>query len=134
MAPVVSSNKQGFTLLEVMVSLVIMMAGSLGLLQAINVAMQYTMKSQLDYAGAMVADQQMALEMSKPFICVSSTKIVHTAVLPRQVNLVMKNYSVLKTGSPVSPNSTGVNIEVHWNYRGITYKHTIYSMASNYTQ
>jgi type IV pilus assembly protein PilV len=132
------SNKRGFTLIELLVSLVILMVGLLGLLQAINVALQSNMKSQLDYIGALVADQQMALEMSKPFANVSTTYTtagtVHQSVVTRQVNLAFKNYSVQKKGTVVSTNTTGVNIQVQWKYRGNTYQHSIYSMVSNYTQ
>jgi type IV pilus assembly protein PilV len=121
-----------------MVSLLILMVGLLGLLQTINVALQFNLKSQMDYIGAMVADQQMALEMSKPFANVSTTfttaGTVHQTFLTRQVNLALKNYSVSKQGTVVSPNTTGVNINVRWNYRGTPYQHTIYSMVSNHTQ
>jgi len=132
------SNKRGFTFIELLVALVILMVGSLGLLQAVNVSFQYNLKSQLDYMGAMVADQQMALEMSKPFSCVSTTfttaGTVHQTVVSRQVNLATVNYTVQKKGMVESANTTGVNIQVNWTYRGIPYSHSIYSMVSNYTQ
>lgn len=132
------SNKRGFTLIELLVSLVILMVGLLGLLQAINVALQFNMKSQLDYIGAMVADQQMALEMSKPFANVSTTYTtagtVHQSGVTRQVNLATVNYTVQKKGTVVTPNTTEVNIQVSWSYRGNPYTHTINSMVSNNTQ
>lgn len=129
-----SNNKRGFTLLELLVALLILMVGLLGLLQGINVALQHGMKSQMSYIGAMVADQQMAQEMAKPFANVSTTGTVHKTFVTRQINLAMKNYSVSKQGSVVSPNTTGVSIQVNWKYRGTTYSHYIYSMVSNNTQ
>jgi len=132
------SNKRGFTLLELLVSILILTVGLFGLLQAVNVSLQFNLKSQLDYIGAMVADQQMAMEMSKPFSCVSTTYTtagtVHQTVVTRQVNLATVNYTVQKKGMVESANTTGVNIQVNWIYRGIPYSHSIYSMVSNYTQ
>lgn len=135
MAPVAYSDKHGFTLLELMVALVIMMIGLLGLLQAINVALQFNMKSQMDYIGAQVADQQMAQETALPFANVPTTATAPFTVT-RQVNLATVPYTVTITGSAVSANTTGVNIQVSWIYRGNTYNHSIYSMVSmmrNYT-
>ena len=134
MVPVAYSDKHGFTLLELLVAVVILMVGLLGLLQTINVALQYSLKSQMDYIGAMVADQQMAQEMTKPFANVSATGNSHQSVVQRQINLATINYTVNKTGTAVSANTTGVTIQVNWNYRGNAYNHSIYSMVSNYTQ
>jgi type IV pilus assembly protein PilV len=134
---VVHSNKRGFTLIELLVSLVILMVGLLGLLQAINMALQYNMKSQLDHIGALIADQQMAQELSKPFANVSTTYTTAGTVyqpppVTRQVNLATINYTVQRKGTVVSANTTGVNIQVSWIYRGNTYSHSIYAMVSNY--
>jgi type IV pilus assembly protein PilV len=131
---IVYSNKNGFTLVELMAALLILMVGLLGLLQAINVALQFNMKSQMDYIGAMVADQQMAQEMSKPFANVSTTGKKPPIQVQRQINLAQVQYNVTKTGTSVSPNTTGVTILVQYNYRGTPYSHSIYSMVSNYTQ
>jgi type IV pilus assembly protein PilV len=133
MAPVVYSNKRGFTLIELMVSLVILTVGLLGLLQTINVALHANMKSQMDYIGAMVADQQMAQVMAQPFANVPTTAQTPVSV-QRQVNLQQVNYTVTVTGTTVSANTKGVSIQVSWNYQGSVHNHYIYSMVSNYTQ
>src|SRR5512136_2934964 len=52
-------NNGGFTLIELMAAMVITLVGLLGLLQAINVAMEHNLKNQLRDEAVLVAEQWM---------------------------------------------------------------------------
>lgn len=128
MEPIVHSDNSGFTLLELMAAMVIMMVGLLGLLQTVNVALLHNMSNQLRNDAVLVADEQMAFEMTKPFDLISST----TSAKPvsRPVYNAFKNYSVVKTGANVSSSTKSVAIVVSWTYKGQNYSHSVSSLIS----
>jgi type IV pilus assembly protein PilV len=135
MEPAVYSNKSGFTLIELLVAMFIMTIGLLGLLQSVNVALLHNLSNQLRSEAVLVADEQMALEMTKPFDLISTNSTTpNTRAISRNINNAFKNYSVTKTGSNASSNTKSVVIAVKWQYKGQPYTHTISSLLSRYNQ
>jgi type IV pilus assembly protein PilV len=135
MEPPVSINKRGFTLIELLVAIVILSVGLLALLQTVNIALMHNASNMLRSEAIQLADEQMALEMSKPFALIStvpSTKPANVKLISRQVNLTYENYSVVKRGTVVSPNTTNVNVSVSWRYKGQYYSHAVTSMLSKF--
>lgn len=127
----VISNNQGFTLVEFLVAMVIMMVGILGLLQTVNYSIHHNMNNQLRYEATLLADEMMNQEKAKPFELISTTTRVYP-VNQRVVNGGFRNYSVVKTGSNVTTQTTRVELDVSWNYKGSRYVHTISSLASRF--
>lgn len=134
MEPVAHSNNRGFTLIELLVAMVIMMVGLLGLLQTVNLALMHNLTNQLRNEAILVADEQMALEMTKPFALISTNATANIKVVPRNIAIALKNYSVVKTGANVSVNTKSVAITVGWKYKGQAYTHSISSMLSQFNQ
>jgi len=130
MEPPVYTNKRGFTLIELLVAVIILSVGLLALLQTVNLALMHNSNNMLRNEAIQLADEQMALQMSRPFASVSTnTKI---QVIPKQVNLVLKNYSVVMQGTSVSANTTRVAVTVKWKVKGQPYSHAITSMLSQF--
>ena len=127
------SNSRGFTLIELLVAIVIMMVGLLGLLQTVNMALMHNLTNQLRNDAVQVADEQMALEMTKPFALIS-TNTANIKIIQRNINNAFKNYSVTKTGTNVSATTKSVVIAVGWKYKGQSYTHSISSMLSQFNQ
>lgn len=121
------NNQSGFTLIEFLVAIVIMMVGLLGLLQSVNVALQQNMTTQLRNEATLIADEQMAREMSKGFDLVDTTTL--TSGVQRQILKGFKNFSVTRTGSSFA-NSKQVNYEVRWTHRNNRYSHTMYGVST----
>lgn len=124
----VPSSSAGFTLVEVMVSILILMVGLMGLLQVINLSIEHNMRNQLRVEAIGLADAEMAREMSKGFSNVSTT----TATFVRNrliMNAIQKNYSVMRTGTPVS-NSKSVSYKVTWGYKQARYQVNVSSIIS----
>ena len=121
MAPA-SSNDGGFTLVEAMVSLVILSVGILGFLQAVNMSMEHNMRNQLRNEGASLADTELAYDLSKGFDNVSTPsdgspfKRTDYSKTRLVMNLLQKSYSVTRTGSNVN-RSKMVNFRVSWRYK-----------------
>jgi type IV pilus assembly protein PilV len=125
----VSSDNHGFTLVEFLVAVVILMVGLLGLLQAVNVGLVQNVNSQLRNEGVSVADWHLAREMSKSFDLVSTT--TKTSVEQRPLLNGFKLYSVTRTGTPLS-NSKQVNIRVSWRNKGARYSQEATSVISKH--
>ena len=117
----VSSSNEGFTLVEFVVAIGILMVGLLGLLQSVNVAINSNMQDQLRNEALLVADRSMANELAKGFDAVStSNKTVYEP--PRRVLNAFINYSVARTGRAFQ-NSKEVDFRVSWRYKRARYSH-----------
>lgn len=124
-------NEQGFTLIEFLVSIVILMVGLLGLLQAVNVAIQHNMNTQLRNEATMLADERLSREMGKTFDLVSTTtSMVNTQ---RVVLKGFKNFSVARSGVDLT-NSKQVNLTISWKHRGMRYVHETSTVISKRNQ
>lgn len=121
-------NSDGFTLVEFLVSIVILMVGLLGLLQAVNFALQTNLATQLRNEAVVVADSQMSMELAKPFDLVSTTISTKPSV-SRNIYNGSRTYSVIRSGQNLT-DSKQVNIEVGWSYKGQSFTHTIFGVSS----
>lgn len=129
METTVITNKQGFTLIEFLVAIVIISVALLGLLQAVNYAIVNNMTNQLRQEGYMLADERMSQEKSKIFTQISSPK-TSGATAARLVSGAFRNYSVIKTNSTVTTNTKQVDLRVSWKYKKNPYNHSITSLVS----
>jgi len=120
----VCKNNSGFTLIEFLVAIVILMVGLLGLLQTINVAINHNLQNDLRNIAVSVADEEMSKSLSIGYDNISSGS-------PKQVQKMvlnaMKNYSVVRTVSQVSSGASAstrqVDLLVSWRHKGNRYNH-----------
>lgn len=124
-------NESGFTLIEFLVAIVILMVGLLGLMQTVNMAIHYNMNTQIRNEATMIADERMSTELAKPFDLVSTTQS-NTFIPDRPVMTGFRNFSVVRTGNALS-NSKQVDITVMWRHKGVRYIHEISSVVSRRT-
>jgi len=127
------NNNEGFTLIEFLVAMVILMVGLLGLLQAVNYTIGHNMTTQLRDEAVRLADEKMTVEKSRVFDAIatgSSGKTEETV----DVNVMnaFKNYSVVKEADFLtgSANTKSLQVEVVWKYKGVRYSHVISSLVS----
>ncbi|GFE61359.1 prepilin-type N-terminal cleavage/methylation domain-containing protein [Geobacter sp. AOG2] len=134
MAISVSTDTKGFTLIEFLVAIVILMVGLLGLLQTVNYAIHYNMGNQLRQGALLVADESMNLEKAKPFDLISSSPSPHvqSTVVSRVVNGAFRSYSVVKTNADVTSKTKSIDLQVSWRYQRTRFVHSIMSLVSNY--
>ena len=136
----VNSNSRGFTLLEVMVSILILSVGLLGLLQTVNMAYSYNLATMLRNEAVLVGDDEMTkVKVSLPFDQITSSNSRY--FVPRRLRsaATFKNYSIVKrvttlhdTTTPDGQQLTSreLGIAVIWNYKGQSYTHNISSIIS----
>jgi type IV pilus assembly protein PilV len=133
----VNSNKAGFTLIEFLVALVILMVGMLGLLQTVNLAMQYNLTTQFRNEAVMLADDMMMQERNKAFanITASTAKI---GFVSRDLRNAFKNYSTQKgittltlDSDGVTPKSKEIVLTLRWKHKKESFEHILSSIVSS---
>lgn len=124
MEPCVNSNKEaGFTLIEFCVATLITMVGLLGLLQAINMAVEQNLGTMLRNEAISVADEQMVLVKNAALTTAGFDGIasVTTPVLiVRKIRGGNFDYSVFTDVTAMSTQAKEVVIRVSWKYKNRT--------------
>jgi len=128
----VFSNSNGFSLIEFLVALVIMMVGLLGLLQSVNLAINHNLQNDLRNTAVMLGDEVMAEQMKRGYdnLVVGIQQPYTTS---RPVLSAMKNYSVSTTINQVSSGSNSsrqVTTRISWQHKNIRYDHGISGVIS----
>ena len=126
------NKNSGFTLVEFMVAIVILMVGMLGMLQGINIAMSQNVESMMRNEATSLADELMLQKRAKSFTSISTTTANPAWVLkPRYLRGFNKDYSVQQIVSmATATNSKEIVINVTWNYKNKTGSHSVSSIVS----
>lgn len=119
-----------------MIAIVIMMVGMLGLLQSLNIAMEYNLKNHLRDEAVLVGQKYMNIQRGKVFDKLSTT--YGTRYEPSKVRGSGKLYSV-DMGAPdlsTDPNTPAklLIIEVKWTYKGVEFINKVTSPVSDTKQ
>jgi type IV pilus assembly protein PilV len=130
MEPAASINNRGFTLIEVLVSIIILTVGLLGLLQVVNVSIAHNLNNQFRNEAIAVADRTMNTIKMAPFDNIAVGTAFSNISCP--LNLGYKNYSVttVTTALTNSTQTRSVNVLVAWHHKGQRYTHSIVSLVS----
>lgn len=126
-----TKDSKGFTLIEFLVAIVILMVGLLGLLQTVNYAIVHNMKNQLRQEALIFADERMNLEKAKPFDNIP-TPYLRNYSSSRVVYGVFRMYSVAHTNSDVTSQTKNIDFQVIWHYKNARFVHSISSLVSKF--
>lgn len=119
-----TDNKHGFTLVEFLVAIVILMVGMLGMLQAINVAMDKNLENVFRSEAIMMADERMMVVRVSPSVLAFST------MTTANIRGIFKNYSVIQTINQPTVKTREINIRVGWRKKNFTYSHSVSSLIT----
>lgn len=113
-------NNNGFTLIEVMVALVILMVGMMGLLSATSTALELNVKNQFRDEALQLADERLRIAKGNgaatfvvPFAGIS-TSVVRNSRL-RSKNLA---FTVTLGATAAGDSSNVLSSIATWNYKG----------------
>ena len=124
----VLSDKSGFTLIEVVVAMGIMLVGLLGLLATANLAMDFNTRDYMRDEAVRVGERFMNFTRKKDTyssITAGTTNQTYTST----IRGVSKTYNVTRTVAQLT-NTKHVSIVVSWTYKGQTYFHGVDSVVT----
>ena len=129
-----TDNYSGFTLVEFLVAIVILMVGMLGLLQSINVAIDKNLETTFRNEAIMLADDGMMRKRAAGFKVFSSADTIDVVDRYSQVKVrgIFKNYSVKETIQKTTNNSQQLIINVSWKKNNTRYSHSVSSFVSTF--
>jgi len=121
LTPAVSSNR-GFTLIEMLVALVVIMVALLGLVQAALLGIDNNLKNLLRDEAVRIAEEQMNVLKSQPITNLTATtnKAIYTISgnpLTRTFGNYVGRYAVYYTIVILTSNTTNIQVTVGWNYK-----------------
>lgn len=120
---ILSSNRSGFTLIEVMVAMVIMLVGLLGLLQSVNLATEVNLKNHLRDEATRVAETVMNEMRTAPF----EANYSNFTTVASKIRNSAKGYRVRRTSTNLS-DSKEYQVDVRWKYKNYSATHSIVSV------
>lgn len=137
----VLSKNNGFTLIEVMMAILILMIGMLGLLQAINLTMEVNLRNQVREEAVYVGEKVISEMRGKGFDNISVAAIptqtctYPTYQVPSRLRGVARTYDVVKSSRVLStvdakPAAKELTVVVSWSYKGVTYQNRVVSPIS----
>jgi len=116
MALFVSQNNKGFTIVETLVALVIVMVMLLGLVQAALLSIDNNLRNVLNDEAVRIAEQEMSEVRNTTFdnlIVGASNKTISVSIR----NITNFSYTVTKTITSLSADSKRVDISVIWDWK-----------------
>lgn len=120
------SKNSGFTMVEFLVAILVLMVGLLGMLQGINLAMSLNVESMLRNEAVAVGNEAMMAQRNLTYDAVQ-TPAIPTIGYARNIRGIFKIYSATTAVAPATGNSKLVSVTVSWNYKN---KKSMYSVSS----
>lgn len=127
----VIKSDRGFTIIEFLVSVVILSVGLLGLLQSVNLAISTNLGTKLRNEASIVADEALATRTAQlsSTDTAAFTAFSSSASTRRFIYGGYKDFGIKTVGQPVS-NSIQVNVTVNWSHKNTAYTHNASTILS----
>lgn len=122
-------NNRGFTLVELMVAMLITLVGLVGLLQAVNMAMEHNLRNQLRDEAVLIGEQWMGNLKSRGFSRIS-TPFNAPKQVPSQLRGGNFSFTVRRPCESTGASAKTLKVKVDWTYKGIGYTHQVSSIRS----
>jgi type IV pilus assembly protein PilV len=124
----------GFTIVEFLVAIVILMFGLLALLQSVNIAIESNGSNKKRTGAAQLADQAMMRVRVMPFNSITTSGLRTTteyATLTKKsyAGLGFVNYSVYDTVNKLAATTKNVQINVSWREKSVRKSHSLVSVV-----
>jgi type IV pilus assembly protein PilV len=117
-------DKRGMTLIEIMISLLLLAIVAVALMQSSILVINNNIKNERRDEAVTGAEERMNESRNTPFANLSS--LPATTTIYRNVRAVINfPFTASLVTTPVSSTSTQVSTSVTWTYRGTSYNHSV---------
>lgn len=139
--PIMLHKNRGFTLIEVMMAILILMVGMIGLLQAINLTMEVNLRNQVREEAVYVGEKVMNEMRGRGFDNISVAAVpsqlcsYQTYQIPSRLRGINRTYDVTRSSRVLSmldskPATKELTVLVNWTYKGTTYENRVVAPIS----
>jgi type IV pilus assembly protein PilV len=108
--------------------MVIMVIGMLGLLEAVNVAMEHNLRNQLRDQAVYVGEKTLNEMRGAAFD--DATFDSYSATIPMSIRGVNKTYKVVSTSIPLGADSKQYEVVVKWTYKNRNFQNQVVTVRS----
>lgn len=136
-------NNCGFTLVEVLVAILILLVGLLGLLETVNVGISHNMRNQLRDQAVLISEMKMSQFRTRPFDQLTSaftSKSTFEDYSSQRIRGVKMHYQVEYAltsvdGLPLKPLNTSnakiLKVNVSWTHKEQSYQTGLVTFKGN---
>jgi prepilin-type N-terminal cleavage/methylation domain-containing protein len=124
--PTARFNKKGFTFVEVLVAIVILLISMVGILEAMVLAMQQNMETFSRDEAIRIGEQAMNEARNIAFGSLANTNYNVT----RTYKQFSKTFTVNRTITQLSTDSLSIQVQVGWTINRKTHSHCVTSIMS----
>lgn len=114
-------NEKGFTLVEVMISMVILALGLLGSLVGVKAALDSNYGNALRTEAVKIAQEQAEMARNMPYADlagIAASQDVYRQIRKNNAKFTVQTSRIATTTSSLNQNMTQLTIEVHWPLKG----------------
>ncbi|SPQ00575.1 putative Type IV pilus minor pilin PilV [Candidatus Sulfobium mesophilum] len=126
-------GQRGFSLVEVMLALVILLFVSLALMQVALVTIDSNMTNTLRDEAVSIAEQRMtdlrSVAWSDAFLVVNNPAGADEAVIRRDFRLFSLDFTPHRTITALAGDVKQIDVRISWTWKNQTYTHTITSIV-----
>ena len=125
-------DKRGFTLIEVMVTLIILAFGMLATVIGIAAALDHSLMNEMRNEAMKIAQEQEEAARDMPYANIQA--IAPTQTITRQVRKSLVSYTVYFSTPAVAPGGAGmgmtiVQFTVQWAFKNTTYSYVLQTIV-----
>ena len=120
-------NNKGMTLIEVMISFLILMVVALAVMKTALVGMSTNMQNSLRDEAVNVVDLRMNELRNTAFDSIS-LGVTTEAAIPRTFRAASVSYRPTRTVTSINADTIQITMSVAWTYQGQTYTHSVTSI------